>query len=374
MMSPKVQSSIKFISCSLAAFALSSMPCAAQEEKSAFESAWDVADIWENEEGDYFKLSGRLHLDAAWFDADQGEYEDLLWRRFRFGFKSSIYGATISLEGDFDLNESLSDSYNRLTDANIAWTFDNGATLKILKQSAGFTLDGKTSSKKLLTPQRNNLTNNLWFTAEYFTGISITNDFADDWTYYAGVFSSDPEEEIGFTEAAYFTLLALGKEFSANDWFDQGEVRLDYVYNKEDEDAGTRDFGHVTSLSGQFQKGQWGLRTDLAYGSGYFEQADVFGLVLMPYYDQNEIVQYVMRYTYLDSDGDNGVRLGRYENRIAGDRGDQYHELFAGVNFFLNEHKFKIHLGAQYASMDDDANDGGEYDGWGVTGALRVYW
>ncbi|TKB47048.1 porin [Thalassotalea mangrovi] len=346
----------------------------AEEQKSAFESAWDVAEIWENEEGDYFSLSGRLHADAAWFDADQGEFNDLLWRRLRFGFKSEINGATISFEGDFDLNDALSDSYNRLTDANIAWTFDNGMTLKVLKQSAGFTLDGKTSSKKLLTPQRNNLTNNLWFTAEYFTGVSVTNSFADDWTYYAGLFSSDPEEEIGFTEAAYFTLLALGREFTANDWFDGGEIRLDYVYNKEDENAGTRDFGHVSSLSGQFQKGQWGLRTDLAFGSGYFDQADLFGLVVMPYYDQSEVVQYVFRYTYLNSDGDNGVRLGRYENQIESDRGDTYHELFAGVNFFLNEHKFKIHLGAQYANMDDDANDGGEFDGFGITGALRVYW
>ncbi|TLU67172.1 hypothetical protein FE810_02490 [Thalassotalea litorea] len=373
-MSPPASLNSALGPCIFTLLAFGSSCCFAEEEKSAFQSAWDVAELWKNDDGDYVNLSGRLHQDAAWFDADQGEFDDLLWRRFRFGFKSEFNGAIVSFEGDFNLNESLSESYNRLTDANIAWTFDNGATLKILKQSAGFTLDGKTSSKKLLTPQRNNLTNNLWFTAEYFTGISITNEFADDWTYYAGIFSSDPEEEIGVSDAAYFSLLALSKTFTANDWFDEGEVRLDYVYNKEDENAGTRDFGHVSSLSGQFQKGQWGLRTDLAYGSGYFEQPDVYGLVVMPFYDHNEIVQTVMRYTYLDSDNNNGVRLGRYENRIEGGRGDEYHELFAGVNFFLNEHKFKIHVGAQYAMMDDDANDGGEYEGWGVTGALRIYW
>ncbi|WP_394176714.1 porin [Thalassotalea litorea] len=348
--------------------------CFAEEQQSAFQSAWDVAELWKNDDGDYVNLSGRLQQDAAWFDADQGEFEDLLWRRFRFGFKSQFYGATFTLEADFNLNDSLSESYNRLTDANIAWTLGTGATIKVLKQSAGFTLDGKTSSKKLLTPQRNNLTNNLWFTAEYFSGLSIGNSFAEHWTYYAGIFSSDPENEIGFTKAGYFSFLELGRTFSANDWMDNGEVRLDYVYNKEDDNAGTRDFGHITSLNSHFHKGQWGLRTDLAFGSGYFEQPDVFGLVVMPFYDHNEIVQTVMRYTYINSDGDNGVRLGRYENRIEGDRGDEYHELFAGVNFFLNEHKFKIHVGAQYAMMDDDANDGGEYQGWGITSALRVYW
>ena len=43
-------------------------------------------------------------------------------------------------------------------------------------------------------------------------------------------------------------------------------------------------------------------------------------------------------------------------------------------NWLLNGHKFKLQAGVQYAKMDDKANDGGEYDGWGLNVALRAYW
>ena len=64
-------------------------------------------------------------------------------------------------------------------------------SLTVLKQSAGFNLDGATSSTKLLTMQRNNLSNNLWFTREYFIGISAEGDDGRRWSYKAGLFSSD---------------------------------------------------------------------------------------------------------------------------------------------------------------------------------------
>ena len=52
-----------------------------------------------------FALSGRLQGDLAWVDADQGDFDDELWRRFRFGFKSKLANDwVVQLEGDFDLN------------------------------------------------------------------------------------------------------------------------------------------------------------------------------------------------------------------------------------------------------------------------------
>ena len=94
----------------------------------------------------------------------------------------------------------------------------------------------------------------------------------------------------------------------------------------------------------------------------------------MPSFQQSEKVQWVARYTYLKSSDENGVRLGRYEKNIVSDRGDQYHEYFGGVNYYLNNHKLKLQAGVQYAKMADKANDGGAYDGWSLTLALRSYW
>ncbi|MBE9537740.1 MAG: hypothetical protein IMF06_01595, partial [Proteobacteria bacterium] len=72
--------------------ALAFISAGAFAQGSSFTDAWNLADLYENERGDYFRLSGRLHADAATFDASQGDYNDIRWRRFRFGFKAR-YGA-----------------------------------------------------------------------------------------------------------------------------------------------------------------------------------------------------------------------------------------------------------------------------------------
>jgi phosphate-selective porin OprO/OprP len=128
----------------------------ARGDESTYKAIWQHAELYENTDKDAwlqrFALSGRAQGDYAWFDADEGDYDDLRWRRFRFGFTSALSGGvTVNFEGDFDLNNSLGDTYQRLTDAHIDWKTSDSMSFKVLKHSAGFTLDGYTSSKKLLT-------------------------------------------------------------------------------------------------------------------------------------------------------------------------------------------------------------------------------
>ena len=350
----------------------------ADNAQQGYERIWRHADLYQSSGDDLirdFSLSGRLQADYAWFDADEGDYDAARWRRFRFGFTSLLADRfTVRLEGDFDLNNSASDFYQRLTDAHVDWQVTENTSLKILKHSAGFTLDGITSSKKLLTPERNNLTNNLWFTAEYFTGISLSGKLDRQLSYKAGVFSSDDSDEWVISNASYFTHTSLSYDWAAGLGLEKAQVTLDYVYNDKDTRANTRDFGHVVSLSSRWQHANWGLQTDLSAGDGYYDQSDIWGLVLMPFYSFSEMTQLVVRYTYLNSDGDNGVRLNRYENRAVSGNGDEYDEYFAGVNIFFYGHKMKWQSGLQYTSMEDAADDGGEYDGWGFTTGLRLYW
>ena len=356
-------------------------PCVVADEEgvSGFDKAWSYATLYENEDNRFiqkFALSGRVQPDSAWFDADQGEFKDeFVWRRFRFGFKSDLFQDwVLHIEGDFDLNESLEDSYSRLTDGYIGWAPRKNLDLKVLKQSAGFTLDGATSSKKLLTMQRNDLTNNLWFTKEYFTGISAKGKIDQSWSYTVGIFSSDGNDELSRFEASYFTLVSLGYHFTETPKLNNGIIRVDYVYNDEDINADTRDFSQVLSLVTKWGTGLWGLWTDLSAGKGYAEQSDVWGVVLMPFYDFNPRIQVVLRYTYLSSADDNGLRLPRYEGRIVDGRGNEYNEFYAGLNVYFYGHKFKWQTGFEYASMKDDAEDGGEYKGWGLSTGLRLYW
>jgi len=358
-----------------------SVPCVAAEggERSTFEKIWDSTTLYDNEGGRYvqkFSLRGRLQIDSARFDADQGQYTDaFIWRRFRFGFKSHMFQDwTVHIEGDFDLDAPFGDVYSRLTDASIGWAPSDSLSLKVLKQSVGFTLDGATSSSKLLTMQRNNLSNNLWFSTEYFTGIGATGDVGRRWNYKAGIFASDGRNELSRFEGGYFTLLSLGYRIAESPKLKNGLIRVDYVYNDEDADATTPDLSQVVSLVTEWETESWGVRTDFSAGKGYAGQSDLWGAVLMPFYNFTPRIQAVLRYTYVSSADDNGVRLSRYANAIVSGRGNEYNELYAGVNVYFYGQKLKWQTGLEYDAMTDDANDGGEYKGWGLSTGLRLYW
>jgi len=339
---------------------------------------WDYATLYENGDNEAlqkFSLSGRLQAESAHFDDSQGDYDDTVWRRSRLGFKAQLYRHwVIHVEGDFDLNSDAEETYTRLTDAYVGWSPDGKLEIKVLKQSAGFTLDGATSSKKLLTLQRSNLTNNLWFTAEYFTGATVAGDISSDWSYKAGIFSSDGNDELSEFDASYFSLLSLSHSFGSHLDIDKASIRIDYVYNDEDVNSDTRDFSSVLSLITQWQLGPGGLWTDLSAGRGYADQSDLWGFTLMPFYDFNLQLQAVLRYTYMSSSEENGIRLARYENSIASGSGDRYEEVYAGFNVFFHGHKMKWQTGLQYTNMNDSARDGGNYEGWGLTTGLRLSW
>ncbi len=347
-------------------------PLSPLAQENDIDDFWRHAQLYEDDNGDFLNLSGRLHLDSVYFNNDQDSYTDILWRRFRFGLKGKYKDVTASLEADLDLNDGA--KYKRLTDANLSWQLSDNINFTILKQSTGFTLDGKTSSKKLLTPQRNNLTNNLWFTDEYFTGMSIKGNFAQNSSFHSGIFSSDNSDEIAFSDGSYFALLSVKSHIAKSRFWDKALVAFDYVYNDVNELGNTRNFTHITSFSSNFNASRWHLSTDFSLGMGDLEQSDLWGLVIMPYYQQTAHIQWVARYTYLDSKQINGIKFGRYENKLADGKGDNYQELYAGINYLFNQHKLKLQLGAQYTDMQDNANDGGEYSGWGLTLAVRSYW
>ena len=346
------------------------------DNRSVFDRIWGYATLYQSDSNRFvqkFALSGRLQLDAVHFDAKEGDLDDVDWRRFRFGFTTHVFtNFSARLEGDFDLNEE--GTYERLTDAYIGWSPRDDWEVRTLKHSAGFTLDGATSSTKLLTPERNNLTNNLWFDVEYFTGLSITGETDNHWAYKAGVFSSDGGDELSQFEAGYFGLFSLGYDWAPRLGYETALVRVDYVNNEEDPNSATSPFRQVLSLVTEWEKDPWGLRTDLAAGQGFSGQSDIWGTVLMPYYNVNNTVQLVFRFIYIDSEGPNGIRLSRYEREVTSGRGDKYVEYYGGVNVYFYGHRLKWQTGVEYGHMNDDTNDGGTYRGWGVTSAIRLYW
>jgi phosphate-selective porin OprO/OprP len=340
---------------------------------------FDLATLYSNKENPIlqkFALSGRLQADAAFFDASQAaSSEQLLWRRFRSGFKATMFkDFTVHAEADLDLNEH-NPLYNKLTDTYISWSRGDEFELLIGKQGAKYTMDGATSSKELIRMERSLLSNNLWFTEEYFTGVSATGE-VDKWVYNLGFFSSDGGAEFGDFQAGYFGLVSIGYDFAETFGLDKALIRGDYVNNDPTGDGilNTRPLTQVGSINGTFEKGPWGLRTDIGAGEGWKDQSDLFAIAIMPYFNLSDKVQLVASYNYVTSSGENGVRLDRYESSVVSGRADEAHEFYAGVNYYLCKHKLKWQTGVEYTTASDSANDGGAYDGWGVSSGIRISW
>ena len=218
-----------------------------------FDEIWDKVLLYQNEDSsviEKFLLSGRLQADYYNFenDVDNSSVDDSEWRRFRFGFKASLFGGiTFHSEANMNLNQP-EPLYRNLTDTYLSWSTKTGMKIKVGKQSAPFTLHGSTSSKKLYTLERGKIARNIWFTNEYFTGVSVSGN-RGNWDYLAGFYSSDegPEFDEAF-DYGVFGLLSLGYNFEESDYFDESLIRFDFMAQEEDSRNQTQNHKNAFSI------------------------------------------------------------------------------------------------------------------------------
>ncbi|MBU2341561.1 MAG: OprO/OprP family phosphate-selective porin [Alphaproteobacteria bacterium] len=346
-------------------------------DSDGFETLWSRPTVYDNDNSgplDEVRIVGRVHLDNYILESDVRDESDFLVRRARLGVRARLFGRLEAhVQADIDLEGGP--LYSRLTDAYLAWEFSEAAELAIGKQSVQFTLDGSTSSNELLTIDRSNVANNLWFTTEYIPGISLSGR-SGSWIYNAGVFSGGrAAAEFGDLDDGYFALVSGGYDFAALLGAQEAVLRADFVHNDPDDESElARPFERIGSLVFTLDQGNWGFSGDIAAGDGFAGQSDAWGTTLLPWIDLTDRLQLAGRYTYLESDGPNGLRLGRYENVVTAGRGDRYREVYAGLNYFIYGHRLKLQTGLTYADMRDRADDGGEYEGVTWKSALRLSW
>jgi len=350
----------------------------AQAPESGYDKLWSHAQLYTGDSDatvESIRLSGRVQFDAVTVDSGDRDFSDVDLRRFRFGVRMDFANnLRVHAEGTFDPN-GADLGYRGLTDAYVAWMPSDALNMTLGKHSVSFTMDGHTSSKELITIDRSNLANNIWFTQEYIPGISVSGEKSGI-SYNVGIFSSGPKDRgFGGSSGGEFVLATIGHDFSDKSGVDKALLRFDFVDNEPDpNNSFTQPLERIGSLNFDFETGQWGFRADLSSAKGYLGQSDLSGLMLMPYYNFSDKLQVVARYTYLDSDDENGIRFARYEREVVDGRGDEYSELYLGLNYYWYGHKLKLQTGLTYADMDDRAADGGAYTGWGWTTGFRVSW
>lgn len=381
----------------LATLTLSTMAVSAADEAvdaSIYDKIWGTLELVDNDDAKVLQnlaIVGRLQGDAVSFHSEDSNYDDFDWRRFRLGFKATIFNDfVIHAEMDGDMNDVDEDDwdefYGRLTDAYVGWSSSKAAKVKVGKQSAGFTLDGATSSKKLLVPERSIVAENLWFTTEYFTGAGVSGA-VEDWTYNVGGFSASKENEFGHFESGYFALLSAGHKMG-----EKGSLRLDYVYNdpdytgvtqNPDYTVGSKNLEHVVALVyKQMISEKLGLWSDIAGGKGIsdpaagVDQSDLLGIDIMPFYNFTDRLQLVLQYagvTSLDNQAD--VKMSRYAGKNAdGDKVETSHNFLLGFNWYIYGHKLKWQNAVEYNYGKNLAGAGEDYNGYGLTSAIRLSW
>ncbi len=361
-----------------------SLPATAQAagteepQPSTFDNIWKFADWYENDDNSMIQslqFSGRFQLDYALVDADQGHHTEWNIRRFRLGAKAKLF-RKFTLHGEVELNPQEADPiFTRITDLYFQWNKSARFEVTIGKHAAPFTMDGSTSSKQLLTIDRSNLTNNFWFTKEYLPGLSISGK-PENWNYRAGVYSTgDANRGFGEFNGSVFGLIVAGYDFAKRLGVEEAVLAANYVYQDPDEDNSfTRDLENILSVNFELDAGKWGLRTDLAAATGFAEQNDLWGTMVMPFYNISDELQFVGRYTFVASQDVNGVRLNRYERQLVSGSGDRYNEIYFGVNYYFYGQKLKLQSGIQFADMRDRADDGGAYSGVAWTTGFRMSW
>lgn len=350
-------------------------------EESAFDKIWSLATIYQSKTNPYIQkiaISGRYQGQYALLDSDQGDFDDWENRRFRIGLNGQIFqDFEFKAEMLGDLNPG-GDFYTGLTEVFLSWKPDDTFNLTIGKQKPRFSLDWSTSSREILTFERNILINN--FGIDYETGISISGK-SGNFAYFAGAFNNDVGDPGGKSE---FGELGGGFSYVASASYDLKDalgiekaiLRGDFIHTEhdaEDELLGKFDNGIAASLA--LKQDRLGLTAETIYGQG--DKGDIWGFYLTPAFDITKKFQLVARYTYAQS-GDDALRLqSRYERKASGisdsGNGETYQAGYLGANYYLYGHKLKLMTGVEFSHMDGGGN-GGDFDGVTGLAGIRISW
>jgi len=351
----------------------------APKPPSTYDKIWTKFTDWynnkENPVVQRILFTGRFQEDYAAVEADQGDHSEWNVRRLRLGPRITFFRDYL-FHAEVELNPQEQDPfYVRMTDIYVAWQKHPKAIVMVGKQSVPFTQEGATSSKELVTVDRSNLVNNIWFTQEYMPGISLSGRSAA-WIYRGGIYSSGAmNREFGKFNGDAFTLALLGYDFGKKLGVREATLTGNYLYQHPDvNNTFTKRFEHIMSIHFKLEEPRWGFRSDVSKTKGYLGQRNILGVMAMPLLNATDKLQFVARYTFLDSDGINGLSLATYENKVVSGRGDRYTEGYVGANYYFYGHKLKLQTGIQFADMQDSANDGGAYSGTSWTTGLRIGW
>ncbi len=339
------------------------------KEESVFDRIWGLATLYKDDSNGFIEelaITGRYHGQFWAADGPSGNDNDWENRRFRVGLQATMFDKHLTLKGEIfsDLN-SGGEFYEGFTELYAAFKASDALTVTVGKQKPKFSYEWSTSSRMIPTFERNSLLNS--FRPDYAAGVTISGK-VDKISYYTGVFSDEVDKEFGGFDGGWSYIASIGYDVKDVLGADKAEVRLDYIHSEIDEaDTVFNKYENGVDLSLSMKKGALGLTTEVLAGFG---STNNWSLIVTPTYDVTKKLQLAFRYQLGLSDDDQGFPAQRrYERAVGLGSGDVYNALYAGVNYFIYEHKLKLMTGAEWANMS-----GGGGDTWTYFAGIRAYW
>lgn len=392
------------------ALAITASPCWAADilatsaqmaPASTFDDLWSHAVLYQNQDNPIlqeFALQGRLHVQYAVGSAEQGNFTsgDLqklgteTWgnadvRRWYMGFRSTLFH-DLKLQGHAVINPDWGPVYNSIFDLYATWGINDQLQLNAGKVEVKFTKEYEVSSKEIVTLERSLLINQLapgQITGAWVNGKNV----AGSWNYELGIYAADVQEEFTEFQSGAVTLGKIGYDLKSATGLEKAGVGLHWMHSTQPGVAGAKKYDDNFALTGEIKQGRWAATSDLVYASCKNDLPganvpDVWGISIIPTYNITKKLQLVTRYQFVRSDQNNGITLQNRYDRLASDivsqsgkaiAGNQYQAGYLGLNYYIYGQKLKLMTGVEYAKMQDDANDGGEYNGWAWTSGLRLF-
>jgi len=247
-----------------------------------------------------------------------------------------------------------------------------------------FGYEENTSSAKILTVERSNLTNTL--ATDQKIGLAIEGE-ANIIFYSAGIYNNvdrgvnngvQPDENdtnAFFRDVEYIYNASAGLDFTDIVGF-KLQLRADYAYAQSSPELqgpaavgalyrnnGNVGFAYQNNVAASIVTGfgPFELSTEFIggfqpnAGGGVSNNANVYGFYVMPsYYVIPERLQVVAQYTWMEGKGGAGFRSpSRYASDafFPNNTGDEYQAIYGGLNYYINGNDLKVMLGVEYSML-----------------------
>lgn len=343
---------------------------------SIYDKIWNLATLYKDSDNPYIqevKLRGRYQGQYHWLDSNQGDDNSWEDRRSRIGVDVKFL-KQFAFRGDVQGSDGFDPVYNGVVDFYVKWSPSKSFNVTIGRQKPQIGhYDFVQSTNNQPTFERSQIFNQL--RVDRVVG-GVVDGKQGNWIYRAGLYSNEIDLEFGSFDAGIAFSTGIGYDLAEAFGLDKAEVDLDYLHSDIQSNSTILNrYENLISATLWLEQERWGFVAEGFAGSG--NSPDAAGFFLQTTYDLlPEMLQLVGRYSYSNGDGaDSVIAQSRYERRApqltGGGRGEHYHAVYTGLQYFIYGDKLKLMAGSEYSTVEGGGN-GGDFDGWTHFAGVRV--